>query len=145
VDEAGEALAKGLDQVFKDPKDGPSQEIQFLYNATMSVPMIADPTPAEMTTGQAVARALMHLERRPAGLSDADWTKLQSDLQGPAKAAQVRLAIVPGVRAMMAKPKDCAAAQSAFEKALQDYPDSASIAYNLGTAYACQKKNSVAI
>ncbi len=145
VDEAGEVLGKGLDQVFKDPKDGPSQEIQLLYNATISVPMMADPTPAEVATGQAVARRLMNPERRPAGLSDADWTNFRSQVQGPAKAALVYLAILPGVRAMTAKPPDCAMAQAAFEKALEDYPDSPAIAYNLGTAYTCQKKYAVAI
>lgn len=144
-DEAGEVLAKGLDTVFKDPKDGPSQEIQFLYNATISVPMIADPTPAETTTGASVAHKLMSLDRRPQGVSDADWKKLQSDVQAPAKAALVKLAMLPGIRAMMAAPPDCAAAQAAFEKALADNPDSATIAYNLGTAYTCQKKYSVAI
>ena len=145
VDEAGEVLGKGLDQVFKDPKDGPSQEVQFLYNATISVPMIADPTPVEVATGETVAHDLMNLDRRPTGLSDADWTKLRSDVQAPAKAALMHLAILPGVRAMLAKPPDCQAAQSTLEKALEDYPGSASIAYNLGTAYACLKKYSVAI
>jgi tetratricopeptide (TPR) repeat protein len=145
VDEAGDVLNKGTEQVFKDPKDGPSQEVQFLYNATISVPLIGDPTPAEVATGQAVAHRLMNLERRPAGLSDADWTKLKSDVQGPAKVALVFLAMLPGVRAMRSKPQDCPTAQSAFEKALEDYPDTAAIAYNLGTAYTCQKKYAVAI
>ncbi len=145
VDKAGEVLGRGLDQVFKDPRDGPSQEVQLLYNATISVPMIADPTPAEIATGQAVARSLMNLERRPAGLSDADWSKLRSDVQAPAKAALVYLALLPGSRAMMAKPPDCTTAQTVLEKALEDYPDSASIAYNLGRAYLCLKKYSVAI
>jgi len=145
VDEATEVLAKGLDQVFKDPKDGPSLEVQFLYNATISVPMVADPTPAEMTTGQTVAHDLMNLDRRPAGLSDADWTKLRSDVQAPAKAALMHLAILPGIRALTANPPDCAAGQTALEKALTEYPDSANAAYNLGTAYACQKKYSLAM
>jgi tetratricopeptide (TPR) repeat protein len=107
--------------------------------------MIADPTPAEMATGQAVAHGLMNLERRPPGMSDIDWTQLRSGVQAPAKAALVYLAILPGARAMMAKPQDCAAAQSAFEKALGDYPDSSAISYNLGTAYTCQKKYAAAI
>jgi tetratricopeptide (TPR) repeat protein len=145
LDEAGEVLGKGLEQVFKDPKDGPSQEIQFLYNATISVPMIADPTPAEIATGQAVARRLMNLERRPPGVSDADWATVRSGVQGPAKGALVYLAMLPGVRAMTAKPQDCPAAQVAFEKALEDYPDSSASAYNLGTAFTCQKKYALAI
>jgi tetratricopeptide (TPR) repeat protein len=57
----------------------------------------------------------------------------------------VYLAILPGVRAMTAKPPDCATAQVAFEKAVEDYPDSSAISYNLGTAYTCQKKYGVAI
>ena len=145
VDEASGVLAKGLEVVFKDPKDGPAQEVQFLYNATISVPMIADPTPEEMTTGTAVAQKLMKLDRRPPGIGDADWTKLQNDVQAPAKLALVKIDMLPGLRAMMSKPQDCAAAQTAFEKALTDHPDSATIAYNLGTSYTCEKKYAPAI
>ena len=145
VDEAGQAMGKGLDALFKDPKDGPSQEVQFLYNATISVPMIGDPTPAEVATGNDLARRLLNLDRRPPGLADADWNKLKSDVQAPARAALVYLAMLPGMRAMTGKPQDCTAAQSAFEKALKDYPDSATLAFNLGTAYSCRKKYGPAI
>jgi len=145
VDEAGVVMDKGLEAVFADSKDGPGQELQLLYNAIVSVPMIADPTPAEVAAGRAVAQRLQALPRRPPNLGDADWTKLRSDVQAPAKAALVYLAILPGIRAMMAKPPDCAAAQSIYEKALEDYPDVSNISYNLGSAFACLKKTAPAI
>lgn len=145
LDEAGKAEAKGLDKIFKDPKDGPSQEVQFLYNAAISAPMVAGPTPAQASAGADAARRLMSFDRRPPGMNDTDWNNLRNGVQAPAKAALVYLAMQPGVHAMMSKPPDCGAAQSAFEKALGDYPDSASIAYNLGTAYTCQKKYAEAI
>ncbi len=145
VDLAAEVLSTGADKVFADPKDGPGQALQILYSATVAVPAVATPTPAQLTAGEQAARQLMSFDRRPAGVSDADWTKLKSDVQGPAKAALLYIALYPGNQAMMKQPRDCAAAESAYSKALGDYPDSATISYNLATALSCLKKNAAAV
>ncbi|HEV3081984.1 MAG TPA: hypothetical protein VGY66_19545, partial [Gemmataceae bacterium] len=87
VDQAGELLAQGLDKAFSDPKEGPGQMLQILYNATAAVPAVANPTSEELAIGDKVARQLMSFDRRPDGVSDADWAKLKADLQAPAKAA----------------------------------------------------------
>jgi len=145
VDQAGELLSKGLDTVFSNPKEGPGQMLQILYNATAAVPAVANPTSEELSIGDKVAHQLMSFDRRPDGVSDADWAKLKSDLQGPAKAALLFLAILPGNQAMMKQPRDCAAAEVAYAKALADYPDNATISFNMGTALACLKKNAAAV
>src|SRR6202007_946730 len=61
------------------------------------------------------------------------------------KAALLYIAILPGNRAMTRQPRDCAAAESAYARALSDYPDSSTVSFNLGTALACLKKNAEAV
>jgi len=145
LDEAGEMLPKGLDKVFSNPKEGPGQMLQILYNATVALPAVPNPTPEQLATGEKAARQLIAFDRRPDGLSDADWTKLKSDVQPPAKAALLYLAILPGNQAMTKEPRDCAAAEDAYTKALGQFPDSSTIAYNLATALSCLKKTSAAV
>lgn len=145
VDQAGELLSKGLESVFANPKEGPGQMLQILYNATLAVPFVVNPTPDELAAGEKAARQLMSFDRRPEGVSDADWAKLKSDVQAPAKTALLYLAIFPGNQAMMKQPRDCATAEVAYAKALADYPDSSTISYNLATALSCLKKNAAAV
>jgi tetratricopeptide (TPR) repeat protein len=139
VERAAELLPK-LDVLFADPKDGPGQALQVVYNATVAVAQLPDPTPQQTAAGEEAARRLMSFDRRPAGLSDADWNKLRSDLQAPAKAALVYLAMAPGNRAMKSQPRDCAAAVTAYHQALEKFPDSAAISFYLGSALNCEKK-----
>jgi hypothetical protein len=139
VERAAESLPR-LGTLFADPKDGPGQELQVLYNATMAVAQLKDPTPRQAAAGEDAARRLLAFDRRPSGLNDADWSKLRSDLQSPAKAALVYLAMVPGNRAMAAQPRDCAAASAAYRRALEQYPDIAAISFYLGGALNCEKK-----
>jgi tetratricopeptide (TPR) repeat protein len=134
-----------MSSLFADPKDGPGQELQILFNAAAATPLLADPTPAETTAAEQAARRLMSFDRRPPGVTDENWTKLKSDVQAPAKTALLYLTLLPGNRAMMKQPRDCAAAQAAYVKALGDYPDNASISYNLGTALSCLHKNAEAV
>jgi hypothetical protein len=144
LDRAAELLP-GLDALFADPKDGPGQAVQVLYNATVAVAQVPDPTPRQAAAGEDAARRLMVFDRRPSGLSDADWAKLRSDLQAPAKAALVYLAMAPGNRAMAMQPRDCAAASAAYRRALEKYPESAAISFYLGGALTCEKKMAEAI
>ncbi|HLK66839.1 MAG TPA: hypothetical protein VKU19_25575 [Bryobacteraceae bacterium] len=145
LDEAADLFSKGLDKVFSNPKDGPGQMLQILYNATVAVPAVTNPTPAQLSAGSQAARQLLTFDRRPDGVSDENWTKLKSDVQAPAKAALLYVAIYPGNQAMMKQPRDCVAAEAAYAKALADFPESSSIAYNMATALSCQKKNAAAI
>lgn len=138
-------LLPQLDTLFADPKDGPGQALQVLFNAASATPLVADPRPAQAAAGEQAARLLMKFDRRPPGVTDENWTKLRSDVQPPAKAALLFLALLPGNRAMTTQPRDCAAAQVAYVKALEDFPDSAAASYNLGTALSCLRKNAEAV
>ncbi len=141
VDKTGELMAKGIDAFFPDPKDA----LQVLYNATIAIPMVAGPSPAEVAAGDAAARALLTFDRRPAGLSDPDWSKLRADIAAPAKAALLYLAMLPGNQAMTRQPRDCVAAEAAYRRALEQFPESSTVAYNLATALHCSKKTAEAI
>src|SRR5437773_2406101 len=55
VDQAGDLLSKGLDKSFGDPKDGPGQMLQILYNATLAIPAMANPTAEQLIIGDKVA------------------------------------------------------------------------------------------
>jgi tetratricopeptide (TPR) repeat protein len=144
LDETAEVLPR-MNTLFSDPKDGPGQALQILFNAAVATPQVAAPTPAQTAAGEQAARQLMSFDRRPPGVTDENWTKLKSDVQAPAKAALLYLALLPGNQAMTKQPRDCAAAQVAYVKALEDYPDSAAVSYNLGTALSCLHKNAEAI
>jgi hypothetical protein len=87
----------------------------------------------------------MSFDRRPAGVSDADWAKLRSDVQAPARAALLYLAMLPGNQAMAKQPRDCPAASKAYFHALESFPDNAVVSYNLARALSCEKRNVEAV
>ncbi len=134
-----------MDTLFADPKDGPGEALQILFNAAAAAPLVPAPSPAEADAAKQAARQLMTFDRRPPGLTDENWTKLKSDVQAPAKAALLYLAMLPGNQAMTKQPRDCEAAQVAYAKALEDYPDAAAVSYNLGSALSCLHKNPEAV
>jgi len=136
VDKGADLLSADFDTRFADP----TQALQVLYNATVALPMIPAPTPQQTVTGKTAATKLMSFDRRPPGLADADWTKLKSDIQAPARAALLYLAMLPGNQAMTKQPRDCPAALKAYSKALEAYPDSSAVSYNLATALSCEKR-----
>jgi tetratricopeptide (TPR) repeat protein len=144
LDLAAEVMPN-IDKLFADPKDGPGLELQILFNGTVATPQVPDPTPEELSAGEQAAKKLLAFDRRPQGLTDEQWTKLKNDVQAPAKAALLYAAMLPGNRAMTKQPRDCAAAEPAYTKALQEHPEAAAISYNLATALSCLHKNAEAI
>jgi hypothetical protein len=145
VDTATQLLSKDLNATFKDPR----QVASILFQTAFNVQKIPNPTPEQLATGQKAARQLLDFTptyftaaNKPAGTTDAAWTDARNQLDIVGKAALVYLAMVPGNQALAPNPKDpnnCAAAETAYTKALQDYPDSAQIAYALAGALRCQQ------
>jgi hypothetical protein len=83
---------------------------------------------------------------KPAGTSDADWTKTGKDLTTLADGTLRIIAMRPGMELLQkysaSGNKDtssCAPAEEALTKALQQFADGAIIAYNLGRAELCQR------
>jgi len=134
VDAATPTITAGVDTVFPDPKDGPGQAIRVLFAAVTSIVHIPNPSADQLAIGDKAAHQLLDYNRKPAGVSDADWSNARTQLQPPAKAALLYIAMLPGNQAMAKNPKDCPAAEVAYARALGDYPDQTAIAYNLALA-----------
>ncbi|MGB7760372.1 MAG: hypothetical protein WBL61_11115 [Bryobacteraceae bacterium] len=150
VDAAAPMITAGVDTVFTDPQAGPGQAIRVLFAAVTAIVGIPNPSAAQLAIADKAAHALLDYNRKPPGadgkpMSDADWNSARIQLQPPAKAALLYMAMLPGNQAMAKDPKDCVAAQAAYSKALNDYPDQTAISYNLGLALSCQRKNSEAV
>jgi len=145
VDAAAPMITSGVDALFSDPKDGPGQAIRVLFAAVTAIVRIPNPSPEQLAIADRAAHELFDYNRKPQGVSDADWSNARGQLQPPAKAALLYMAMLPGNQAMARNPRDCAAAEGAYSKALSVYPDQSAISYNLGLALGCQKKNSEAV
>lgn len=148
VDAATPLITAGLDTVFSDPKTGAGEAIRVLFATVTSIVHIPNPSPEQLAIGDKAAHELLDYNRRPNGadgkpMTDADWDRARAQLQAPAREALLYMAMLPGNQAMA--KKDCAAAETAYSKALGEYPDQTAISYNLGLALSCQKKNSEAV
>jgi len=149
LDIAGQLLAKDLKTVFPDPK----QVLTVLYMTCVNVQKAPAPTPDQSAAGEKAAHQLVDFvpayfvaANKPADTSDADWTKTGKDLDTLANGTLRVIAMRPGMELLQkytaSGNKDtssCAPAEAALTKALQQYPDAAIIAYNLGRAELCQR------
>ena len=149
LDIAGPLLSKDLKTVFPDPK----QVLTVLYMTCVNVQKAPTPTADETAIGAKAAQALMDFvptyfvaANKPAGTSDADWTKTGKDLTTLADGTLRVIAMRPGMELLQkysaSGNKDtsfCEPAEAALTKALQQFADGAIIAYNLGRAELCQR------
>ena len=171
VDAAGPMVNAGVDTIFGDPKDI-GQAIRVLYTAASAIVHVANPSADQLAVADKAARQLLSYSRKPLGpdgkpVSDAAWDQLRAQLQPPAKAALLYMAMLPGTQAMAAAKADdklaasqtgaehdatlqkaqqeYAAAEAAYTKALGDFPDQTVISYNLALTLSAEKKNSEAV
>lgn len=172
VDAAAPIITAGVDTVFTDPKTGPADAIRVLFAAAVAIVHISSPSAEQLAIADKAAHQLLNYNRKPAGadgkpMSDEDWNKARTQLQPPAKAALLYMAMLPGNQAQaggqatekLAKTQTGAdhdasmqkaaqqyeAAQAAYAKALDDFPDQTAISYNLALSLSSQKKNSEAV
>jgi hypothetical protein len=148
LDTAAQLLARDLRAAFPDPR----QVISILYLATLNVQKLVNPSPQQVAAGQRAAHDLLEFlpgyftaERKPADTGESDWAKAHGDLELLATTALANIAMQPGNRALATDPKNpanCAAAEIAYTKALQEYRFSAQIAYALAGALRCQQSKS---
>lgn len=140
VDVAGELINKGVDTAFPDPATGPGNAIKALFSTVVAITQVPSPTPEELAIGDKAAHQLLDYNRKPAGVADGAWADARAkQLQPPAKGAILYIALLPGNQAFA--KNDWAAAEAAYAKAAQQYPDNASIAYQLGLAMGKQVKD----
>jgi hypothetical protein len=150
LDIAGQLFAKGdLKTVVTDP----TQVLTVLYMTCVNIQKAPSPTPEQTAIGEKAAHLLEDFvptyfvaANKPKDTSDADWTKTGKDLTNLADATLRVIAMRPGMESLQkytaSGNKDtsfCAPAEAALTKALQQFPDGAIIAYNLGRAELCQR------
>ena len=104
-----------------------------------NVQKLPSPTPDQIGAAQKAAQTLLdNLDSlKPAGTADSAWQQVRPKLETLAKGTQMWIVDKPGQDAV--QRKDYVAAEQAFTKALQQYPDNAQFAYQLGSALVSQR------
>ena len=125
--------AKDLKATLKEP----ANILQALYAMTASIPLLKDPTPAQLALGQKATKELQAYipvyfapANKAASVPDAKWAQVRAQVEHDALATLVYIAAYPGNQAYA--KKDFPGAEQAFRQALKDYPDNGSITYSLG-------------
>jgi tetratricopeptide (TPR) repeat protein len=131
-------MSKDLNAVFPGAVGG-RNILTVLFQVAWNVAALPSPTPEQLALGERAAKQLLDFapkyfvaENKPQGTSDADWTKAKDDIEGRAKTALVAINLAPANQALA--KNDYATAEQAYTKALGEYPNNASISYNLGRA-----------
>lgn len=104
-----------------------------------NVQKLPSPTPDQIGAAQKAAQTLLdNLDSlKPATTADSAWQQVRPKLETLAKGTQMWIVDKPGQDAV--QRKDYVAAEQAFTKALQQYPDNAQFAYQLGSALVSQR------
>jgi hypothetical protein len=139
LDAASELLSKDLAAAFPGAQGQPVI-IRLLYNAVWAVSQMPNPTAAELATGEKAARQLLAYDQPIPGISADKWAEARKDMREKASAALLYIAILPAIQAMAKQPPDCAAADKVYSMALANYPEKASVSYELGRALNCEAK-----
>jgi hypothetical protein len=155
LDVGSALMARDLKKVYSDPKAGPQQVLTVLYMMSVNVLKLPTPSADEMAVGEKAARALQEFvpnfftaANKPAGATDAAWTEGRTTMEKVAKDTLMYIATKPGADAMNRytankDPKkdtsECVTAEASYKKALEQFPDNAFIAYQLGRALRCQQ------
>ncbi len=116
---------------FTDTAD----QIRLQYPLAMAIQRVAEPTPAQVATASAAAKGLAALDQPPPGMAAPDWQRARADLQSTADSALRYIALVPVLAAM--KTNDCATAESAARKGVEQFPQSVQATWFLATAQMC--------
>ena len=137
-------MSKDLNTVFPGSAGG-RNILTVLFQVAWNVAALPNPTQDQLALGEKAAKQLLDFapkyfvaENKPQGTSDADWNKARTDIEGRAKTALVAITLAPANQALA--KNECAAAESAYVKALGDYPTNSSISYNLGRALSCEAR-----
>ena len=104
-----------------------------------NVQKLPSPTPDQIGAAQKASQTLLDSldSLKPAGTADSAWQQVRPKLETLAKGTQMWIVDKPGQDAV--QRKDYVAAEQAFTKALQQYPDNAQFAYQLGSALVSQR------
>lgn len=118
----------------KDPKN-----FAALSLITANVRNLPNATPDQLALGQKAAQTLIdNLDSlKPAAVSEDAWKQAKPGVEKLGKDTLLYITMKPGADAE--QKKDYTTAEQAYTKALQQYPDSADIAYRLGSVLVSQR------
>jgi hypothetical protein len=134
LNQPAKVMEFGVKLLGSDPKN-----LVALTLVAGNVQKLPNATADQMMAAQSAAQTLLdNLDSlKPAGTADAAWQQVRPRLEELAKGTQLWIAGKPGDDAV--QKKDYAAAEQAFTKAQQQYPDNAQFAYKLGSALVSQR------
>jgi hypothetical protein len=142
IDYGQQLMAKDLNSIFPGAAGG-RNILTVLYQVAWNVAALPNPTPEQLALGDRAAHQLLDFApkyfvatNKPAATSQADWDKARDDIEKRAQTALVSITLAPANQALAAK--NYTAAEAAFTKALNEYPQSAAAAYGLGRALVGQ-------
>jgi hypothetical protein len=153
IDAAKPLVDKGIDGL-KDGLDADNSILQLLFLTSRAVAALAatgTPSADELATGTKAAQLLADFgkvffapEKKPAAMPADQWAAGLKQIEDQAQGTQFQIALYPGVstlgKPVSKDPATCAAAEEAFRKALEHYPDSGVVAYQLAAVSLCQQK-----
>src|ERR1035437_8452948 len=144
-------MDRDLKTVFKDPKIGPGQVLSVLYMTAVNVQKLPTATVEQLAIGEKAARQLQEYvptffaaANKTAGATDAAWAEGRATMEKVAKDTLLYIATKPGADALnrytaSKDVKECVTAEASYKKALEQFSDSAFIAYQWGRALRCQQ------
>lgn len=134
--QADKVISTGNELLQKDPNN-----LTALVLVSSNVQALTKPTPEDLSSAEKAANALVSnidtffaSDKKPASTSDADWAKAKNQTEALAHTTL-------GWISMQKKdPDDAQKAEQEFTKVLQMNPNSAQVAFWLGTAIMQEKK-----
>lgn len=134
LNQPAKVMELGQKLLASDPKS-----LVALTLVAGNVQKLPSPTPDQIGAAQKAAQTLLDSldSLKPAGTADSAWQQVRPKLETLAKGTQMWIVDKPGQDAV--QRKDYVAAEQAFTKALQQYPDNAQFAYQLGSALVSQR------
>ena len=134
LNQPAKVLELGSKLLAKNPKN-----FAALGLITANVRNLPNATAEQLATGQKSAQTLLdNLDSlKPASVGDDAWKQARPGIENLAKGTLLWIAMKPGADAV--QKKDYVAAEQAFLTALQQHPDSAEAAYQLGSALISQR------
>lgn len=134
LNQPAKVMDLGAKILAKDP-----QNFAALSLITANIRNVPNATPDQLALGQKSAQTLLdNLDSlKPANVKDDAWQQAKPGVQQLARGALMYIAMKPGADAE--QKKDYAAAEQAYTKALQQFPDTADVAYRLGSVLISQR------
>ena len=121
--------------VLAGPFDTPDDQLRLIYTVVTTVQQLPAPAAELRPVVTDAAKQLIAFDTMPAGMKAEEWQKARASLNTAASVALLHIALTPVREAV--QTKDCANAETAGTKVVQDFPESVQAAWVLASAQLC--------